>query len=102
MIYSAPNITRKRADEMVGNTDSEKSKDGAKRIRIEIPDRTFEYPRGSSLEYQTLDDDFRHGLIGRALNKLVYLDHMWRRESEMSYLRKKSQCARRYHMRYTK
>ena len=56
------------------------------RFQGEIPDPTFGYLRGSSVDYRRMGNALRNGLIGRNLGNLVYLDKSGRSESEIPFM----------------
>ena len=63
------------SDDMVGNMDKSNALGGTKRTQSEIPDPTFGYLRGSSLEHQKMDDALWNRVVEHDLNKLVYRSH---------------------------
>ena len=50
--------------------------------------------------YQKKDDALWNSLAEENSSNLAYVDHYGQTDSEVAFLRQKSQCLRRYHMRY--
>ena len=93
---------RATSGEIVGNLDANGYLEAKRRTIGEVPDPTFGYLRGSAMEYRKIEDDLRGNLIEGIWGNLVYVDHFWQNDSDVTFVFQKGGRICRYHMRYAR
>ena len=100
--HLAVNLMQIASSEIVAKLGLDSSKSEAWRITSEIPDPTFGYLRGSSLEYRKKDTPLRNNLADAGLGNLAYVNYYAQNDSEMTLMCQEFLRMRRYYMRYAR